>query len=301
MSRPLDTAASNSRADCEFVATAPFVLSTIDLGRYFSRIGYQGPCAATLDVLRELHRLHPRSIPYENLDPLIGRRVRLDLPSIAGKLLESHRGGYCFEQNSLFAYALVQLGFRVTPLLARVLRGQEAGTSPPRTHMVLRVDIDDEPWSADVGFGPVPLTAPLRLAADVSQQTPLGEFRLADASRDAFDLEVRWRDTWAKIYRLDHRPVEWIDYETSNWYTSAAPESLFVRNLIVCRTLSEVCLALFNRQLTERAPDGQVIRERQLCSADELSVCLREQFGLDVGDIDVANLFERVKAAALGA
>ena len=105
--------------------------NAIDLDLYFSRIGYEGPRTATLGVLRELHRLHPRAIPFENLDPLAGRTVSLELPAIVSKLLERRRGGYCFEQNKLFAHVLMQLGFRVTPLIARVLWGREANAVAP--------------------------------------------------------------------------------------------------------------------------------------------------------------------------
>ncbi|MFL9949798.1 arylamine N-acetyltransferase [Paraburkholderia agricolaris] len=272
---------------------------TVNLENYFTRIGYQGPRAATLEVLQELHKLHPRSIPFENLNPLTHRAVKLDLESIEHKLITQKRGGYCFEQNALFANVLMQLGFDVTPLLGRVLWGRESGAIPPRTHMVLRVDIRNEAWIADVGFGSVTLTAPLRLVAGSAQPTQLGTFRLADAARGALYLEVQSRDeSWARVYRFDLHSVEWIDYETSNWYTSTAPESVFLNHLIVCLVLPESRLTLLDNQLNERAADGQVISERQLKSADELAACLHDQFGLNTGDIDIADVFGRVSSAS---
>lgn len=272
---------------------------TVNLENYFTRIGYQGPRAATSEVLQELHKLHPRSIPFENLNPLTHRAVKLDLESIEHKLITQKRGGYCFEQNALFANVLMQLGFDVTPLLGRVLWGRESGTIPPRTHMVLRVDIRNEAWIADVGFGSVTLTAPLRLVAGSAQPTELGTFRLADAARGALYLEVQSRDeSWARVYRFDLHPVEWIDYETSNWYTSTAPESVFLNHLIVCLVLPESRLTLLDNQLNERAADGQVISERQLKSADELAACLHDQFGLNTWDIDMADVFGRVSSAS---
>jgi N-hydroxyarylamine O-acetyltransferase len=269
---------------------------TVNLENYFARIGYEGPRAATLEVLQAIHRLHPAAIPFENLNPLTRRPVKLDLESVESKLVTTRRGGYCFEQNALFANVLMQLGFKITPLLGRVLWGRESDAVPPRTHMVLRVDIGADAWIADVGFGSVTLTAPLRLIAGLAQPTPLGTFRLADASRDALCLEVLGSDeSWARVYRFDLQPVEWIDYETSNWYTSASPDSIFASNLIVCLVLPQARVTLFNDQLSERAANGQIISERQLVSADELAVCLRERFGLDAGDIDIAEVFERVR------
>ncbi|WP_025600867.1 arylamine N-acetyltransferase family protein [Burkholderia sp. WSM2230] len=272
---------------------------TLNLDNYFKRIGYKGPRAATLEVLQAIHRLHPRAIPFENLNPLARRAVKLDLESVERKLVDDRRGGYCFEQNTLLANVLQELGFRVTPLLGRVLWGREPDAVPPRTHMVLQIDLDNEAWIADVGFGSVTLTAPLRLSPGLAQHTELGTFRLADASHNALYLEVQARDeTWSRVYRFDLHPVEWIDYETSNWYTSTSPEAIFASNLIVCRVLPEARLTLLNDQLNERAADGSLLAGQRLANADELAACLRDRFGLNTGDIDIAGLFERVRSQA---
>jgi N-hydroxyarylamine O-acetyltransferase len=272
---------------------------TLNLDNYFRRIGYTGPRAPTLDVLRAIHQLHPRAIPFENLNPLTRRAVKLDLESVERKLVDDHRGGYCFEQNTLLANVLKELGFSVTPLLGRVLWGREPDAVPPRTHMVLRIDIDNEAWIADVGFGSVTLTSPLRLTPGLAQPTQLGIFRLADASHNALYLEVQSHDeTWSRVYRFDLHPVEWIDYETSNWYTSTSPDAIFASNLIVCRVLPEARLTLLNDQLNERAPDGSIIGEQRLASAEELAACLRDRFGLKTGDIDVTDIFNRVRTQA---
>jgi len=272
---------------------------TLNLDNYFARIGYAGPRAPTLEVLQAIHRLHPRAIPFENLNPLTRRAVKLDLESVETKLVDDHRGGYCFEQNTLLANVLQELGFRVTPLIGRVLWGREPDAVTPRTHMVLRIDLDNEAWIADVGLGSVTLTSPLRLSPGLAQRTDLGVFRLADASRDALYLEVHARDeSWSRAYRFDLHPVEWIDYETSNWYTSTSPEAIFASNLIVCRVLSGTRLTLLNDQVNERAADGSLIGDQRLASADELAACLRERFGLNTGDIDIADIFERVRTRA---
>ena len=275
---------------------------TLNLDNYFARIGYAGPRAPTLEVLQAIHRLHPRAIPFENLNPLTRRAVKLDLESVETKLVDDHRGGYCFEQNTLLANVLQELGFRVTPLIGRVLWGREPDAVTPRTHMVLRIDLDNEAWIADVGLGSVTLTSPLRLSPGLAQRTDLGIFRLADASRDALYLEVQARDeSWSRAYRFDLHPVEWIDYETSNWYTSTSPEAIFASNLIVCRVLDEARLTLLNDQLNERAADGSVLAEQRLANAEELAACLRDRFGLNTGDFDIAGLFERVRSQAQSA
>ncbi|GAB2888194.1 arylamine N-acetyltransferase [Paraburkholderia jirisanensis] len=267
--------------------------SPLDLDRYFARIGYDGPRAATLDVLRDLQRLHTQTIPFENLNPLTGRRVLLALPELVAKLVEQRRGGYCYEHNLLFAQVLTQLGFAVTPLSARVLWRRDPATVPARTHMTLRVDIGDDAWMTDVGFGLVTPTAPLRLVAGEAQPTTLEPYRFAAAARDAFDLEVKTGDLWAKVYRFDLQRTEPIDYEVMNWYVSTHPDSFFVANLVACRIAPAARRVLFNDLYTERTPDGRK-EERRITGALELDACLRDEFGIDARGIDLAELFERV-------
>jgi N-hydroxyarylamine O-acetyltransferase len=64
-----------------------------DLDAYFERIGYRGPATPRLETLREIHRLHPQEIAFENLNPLLRRPVPLDIRSLQAKLVTQRRGG----------------------------------------------------------------------------------------------------------------------------------------------------------------------------------------------------------------
>src|SRR5687768_6422913 len=134
----------------------------IDLDAYFARIGYSGSTEPTLAVLRELHALHPAAIPFEAIDCLLDRGIDISPQAVDAKLIHGRRGGYCFEQNGLFARVLQALGFEVENLAARV-RWNMPPEAPaqPRTHQVLRVPVDGRTYLVDVAFGGCVLTAPL--------------------------------------------------------------------------------------------------------------------------------------------
>ena len=159
------------------------MFDSFPLARYFTRIGYHGPAEPTLEVLRQLHLLHPQAIPFENIDAYSGLGVSLDLARIADKMLARGRGGYCFEHNRLFQAVLEQLGFRVTPLIARVRWQVPADVRTGLTHMLLRVDLDGRSWLVDVAFGSTTQTAPLEFLLNVPQETPHGVFRIAPVGR----------------------------------------------------------------------------------------------------------------------
>jgi N-hydroxyarylamine O-acetyltransferase len=91
-----------------------------DLKAYLQRIGYSGPLEPSQPVLEALHLAHATHIPFENLGILLGRPISLDLDKVQAKLVTGRRGGYCFEQNLLFATVLTELGFSVKKLAARV-------------------------------------------------------------------------------------------------------------------------------------------------------------------------------------
>ena len=123
----------------------------LDLPAYLRRIEYAGERKASHVALEALHQAHVTHIPFENLDILLGRAIALDLDSLQAKLVAGRRGGYCFEQNLLFAAVLRAFGFTVTQLAARVRLGSDILRA--RTHMTLQVEVDGGRWLADVGFG----------------------------------------------------------------------------------------------------------------------------------------------------
>jgi N-hydroxyarylamine O-acetyltransferase len=265
----------------------------IDLDAYFARIGYTGLHTASLTTLRAIHALHPATIPFENLDPLLGRPVPLGLADLQQKMVEGRRGGYCFEQNTLFQGVLQALGFPVTAFAARVLWMMPAGSPPsPRTHMVLQVALEDGPYLADVGFGGYLLAAPLRLVADLEQTTPAGLLRLRQAD-GSHVLQARLEVEWHDVYRFTLEPQAPIDREVGNWFTSTHPKSRFRNNLLMERLTPELRLSLANKRLTRRYPDGRA-ETSELTSPAELGEILAE-FGVEP-PADAASVFARLPA-----
>ncbi|MBV8683832.1 MAG: arylamine N-acetyltransferase [Caulobacteraceae bacterium] len=267
---------------------------TIDLDAYFQRIGYRGPREPTLEALSALHVLHPAAIPFENLDPLFGRPVSLDLAALQSKIVEHRRGGYCFEQNALFRAALEAMGFAITPLIARVVwMAPPEAPLGPRSHMLLKVDMTDGPYVADVGFGGYIYSSPLKLAPEIEQRTADGIFRLVPVG-DALALEARLPAGWSALYRFNLEPAERSDYEVSNWYTSTHPRSLFVNNLLAERLTPKVRVSLLNRHLTRRYPDGRT-EAVVLDNAEAFTEVLETEFDL-APPVDPATLFEKIPA-----
>ena len=251
--------------------------SEFDLDAYFARIGYWGPRSPTFDTLEAIHACHPQAIPFENLNPLLRWPVRLDAASLQQKLVRDGRGGYCFEQNLLLNHALQALEFEVTGLAARVLWNAE-GAVRARTHMLLLVDLDGGPYVADVGFGGLTLTTPLRLATGIEQATPHEPFRLIEVG-GAFVIQAQFGGAWKSLYRFDLQEQLLPDYEVTNWYLSNHPDSQFVTGLIAARTQPDRRYALRNNELVVHHVTGGTERH-VLTSVAGMRKALEDAFRL---------------------
>ena len=202
--------------------------------------------------------------------------IRLDLASLQAKLVTGRRGGYCFEQNALFAAVLERLGFAVTRLAARVRLDSDAVR--PRTHMTLAVDVDGKRVLADVGFGASGLLLPVPF--DGGAAVAAVRVDLSDRRRSAVRslLQSTCDDTWANLYTFSDEPQHVVDYELANYYTSTHPESRFTQTLTAQQVGPEVRRILRNRTYTEDR--GGEIGERTLADDDEIVTVLADVFGL---------------------
>ncbi|NLE81806.1 MAG: arylamine N-acetyltransferase [Rhodococcus sp.] len=264
----------------------------VDLDRYFERIGYSGDRAPTASTLDAIIAHHASAIPFENLDPFTGRPNRIDLTSITHKLIESGRGGYCFEQNLLLRSVLLSLGYDLTALSARVLWGTGDYVITRRSHMLLMVEVDGEPRLADVGFGGMTPTAALAFKTDIEQSTPLEPFRLTMLGND-YALQGKVDDTWRSIYRFDLTPQHPIDYDAINWYLSTSPQSHFVTGLVAARPTDDRRYALSGLRLTVHHLGGPSER-RELGDLDEFRSALENDLLIDTAGIPLDLVYARL-------
>jgi N-hydroxyarylamine O-acetyltransferase len=229
-----------------------------------------------------LQRAHVQSIPYENLNVRLGREIRLDIDSLVAKMVDRHRGGYCFEQNTLFAAVLEGVGFTVTRCLGRVRLG-DAASPRPATHMALLV----EDQLVDVGFGAANPLGPVPLEGEATYGPYTWRTERAVSPEGEEVWLVRLFDM--PLYTFTDAPQHPVDYVAPNHLSATHPHSIFTQNTIVQRwDDDDVQVGLVGCELTERLPDGTT--DVTSIGPDELGAVLRGRFALDVDDDDIAQL-----------
>lgn len=275
---------------------------TLDLDGYFDRIDYRGTAEPTLEVLQDLMTAHTGSIPFENLDPLMGVPVDdLSPEALTDKLVRRRRGGYCYEQNGLMGYVLTEIGFRVRRLAGRVV-WMLPPNSPlgAQTHTVLAVTFPGSQGSflVDVGFGGQTLTSPIRFQTGNAQQTTHEPYRLNDRC-DGLVLQALVRDEWQPLYVFGTQAVPQVDLRVGSWYVSTHPSSIFVTGLMVARTTADARYNLAGRNLTIHRADGS--EKIRLDDAAAVIEVLIERFGIDVAGIGDRGALEARIAQVLDA
>ncbi|SHF38382.1 arylamine N-acetyltransferase family protein [Streptoalloteichus hindustanus] len=266
----------------------------LDLPAYLDRLGDDGPQEPTLETLRRLHRAHIAAIPFENLDVILGRPVLVDLESVQDKLVRRRRGGYCYEQNTLFAAVLERLGYPVRGLAARVLMGSRK--IRPATHALLRIEIDGHSWLADVGFGGGGLLEPIELRDGAEARQGGWTIRLDREDSDEWVLRSLTPDGWLDLYSFGLDRQYHADFGVRNHFVSTSPRSPFVTRIVVQRYDERRQRALDGDTLTTTFADGA--RETAAVTLDELPALLTDELGivLDVEEREAVLRYAREKA-----
>lgn len=256
---------------------------SFDFDAYAARIGWTGGQTAAWSTLTGVLQAHMTAIPFENLDVLLGRSVRLDLDAVAAKLVDARRGGYCFEHGTLVQAALAHLGFAPVAHTARVLL-MTPRAQAPLTHMCLTVIVDGERYVLDPGFGGHGPVVPVPLSGEA-----------ATHGRDAHRL-IRSGQDWVLEATIDGQrtalwcatlePAEPADVVMGNHFVSTFPASPFVNNLMLRAITPAGRISVFNRDVTVRASDRDGVERRSLADRGDLRRLLAGSFGFDLPGAD---------------
>ncbi len=251
-----------------------FRIQTMQLETYLQRIEYHGAREPTLAVLNALQEAHLNTIPYENLDIHLGRKLPLGLAQAYQKIVLEQRGGWCFEMNTLFAWVLREIGFEVQCLSSGVLRPN--GQTPDGDHMILLVKLEEGTYLADVGFGDGAIEAlPLQ---EGTYQTGFLEYRMGYSQPHWTMHNPPQSNTAGFIFSLEPRTLDYFAERCTDLQTN--PESGFVRTTVCQRMTREALYTLRGAVLTTLSKSGKT--ERTLEGLADYNDVLLQVFKLEL-------------------
>ncbi|SMO70960.1 arylamine N-acetyltransferase family protein [Melghirimyces algeriensis] len=258
----------------------------MDVKAYLKRIQVDSVGKPNLETLQYLMNQHLFHIPFENLDILCNRWIRLQHGAVFKKIVYQKRGGFCYELNSAFSALLQELGFQVSIVSGRV-RTADGGFGPEYDHMALIVHLN-EPWLVDVGFGdsarqPLPLSG--KKQSDLS-----GCYRIKKIpnEKEAYVLEKKQQSRWVSSYRFSTTARRLRDFAVMCAYHQTSPTSIFRQQLILTRATLQGRISLSDDSFIHTI-HGQK-RKIPVQNIDVKRYLMYKHFGIDPDSIPLHHI-----------
>lgn len=249
----------------------------MDIKNFLDRIGYNKDISVSYSCLSQLQEAFISSVPFENID--IINKIVLDFSTNAvyEKIVERKRGGVCFENNSLFYWALSEIGFDVRIIEAEMF--PEEQFKGHFDHMALVVKIDAVEYLVDVGNGKY-FGQPISI---LSSTETIGEginYRISKYGDDDFVLCFDDGDSWKFRYAFKLGSKSLTDFEKVSIFIETSPDSNFTKALLSTIYNGNERITLSGNRLVITDKSGAKT-EREL-QETEIKDTLLTQFGLSI-------------------
>ncbi|RNF41233.1 arylamine N-acetyltransferase family protein [Planococcus salinus] len=251
----------------------------MDIEKYLKRFHAYPVKERFLQDLARLQSLHMQHIPFENLDVIRNVPIYLNLESIYDKIVNQHRGGYCYELNGLFHWLLQELGFDARLISATVQKPDGTWTKAD-THTAILVNLDT-PYLVDAGFGDSTIS-PIPLGGERFTDHS-GTYKVEQHDETFYDL-IRENDGEEKIlYRFSTEEKRLEDFHEGCVFNQVSKDSPFTHDDLVTRATPDGRITLSGLQLT-RSENGR--KEKTDLTPEEKAKVLLEEFGIDLNVLE---------------
>lgn len=235
----------------------------MDKQAYLKRFAAEEKKEATLDYLCHLQEQHMLHIPFENLDVIYKTPILLDVQRFYEKIVEHHRGGFCYELNGLFCWLLEQLGFDAH-LVSATVQKEDGSWALQDSHATILSALDKQVYLVDVGFGdsvrkPIPLTG--ETVEDVS-----GAYRVQKLDDVTYDLQKKEK-AWKTKYRFTTDKKHLEQFAPMCDFNQTSPNSPFTKTNLTTMATKTGRITLSGTTLT--ITDG---KEKQRHEVDEQDI-----------------------------
>jgi N-hydroxyarylamine O-acetyltransferase len=256
----------------------------MDINAYLSRLGSTGILRSDLGTLRELQYNHVFSIPFETLDIHNQIPIILKVNLLFQKVIQDHRGGYCYELNVLFHHLLDFCGFDVNLVAGRLHHGNNR-FGREFEHLALIVNLNGRDWLVDVGYGDFSLV-PLAVASVEIQSDGRNYYQIIDpvmVDGQAYLGVAKW-NARKQDFKIDYifslTPRVISDFLGMNEFHQTSPESHFARTLICTMPTPEGRITLINNKLIRKENGKRQVKIIQ--SEDQRDRLLEKYFHMDM-------------------
>jgi N-hydroxyarylamine O-acetyltransferase len=251
-------------------------MKQLDIERYLKRIKYSGKTTPEVKVLTGLQYAHLMTVPFENLD--IQNKVKIEIEDSYNKIVNSNRGGFCYELNSSFYQLLKGIGFDVKIVSARVFSNDTGKFGPEFDHMAIIANVQNKEYLVDVGFGDFTLH-PLKFILNRNQRDPRGVFRIEKFDDTYFVVKKRNSSktfTEEYIFSAKERGID--EFRKMCRFHQTSKKSHFTRKLVCSLPTDEGRITITGNTL--KVTKNGTVTERALKSYSEIRKVLLGNFNI---------------------
>ncbi|MEC2934228.1 arylamine N-acetyltransferase [Bacillus cereus] len=246
---------------------------------------------------KDLHEILLRMayvIPYENLDVMEKNIRKITRKNVQEKLLLMHRGGLCYELNTLLYYFLHDCGFDVYRVAGTVFDLGGDKWKPDDGHVIIILNYNNQKYIVDGGLASHLPLHPIPFSGEViSSQTGKYRIRQQNTEKGTYLLEMKKGENGESAQFLDSEP-------TNTWRTGFAftldeidknkvnaiqniivehPDSPFNKGYIVCKLIEDGHISLTKQSFTETRK-GQ--KRKHTINEEEYQRILKEVFDISL-------------------
>ena len=256
------------------------MMNEVQYREYLKRMDYEGEISHTPQCLNQLILAHLGSIPFENLEACEDHGIpSLDTEDIYKKIVEQHRGGWCFELNKLFYELLKFCGFDVMTVAIRITWMKKE--MAPLLHRATVVNLNGRQYLCDVGYGgpgPKGLVELTDGAYEIQGEwyqilTGQGE------TKDVVIIKKSYHGEYHEMMRFQNQKAEEADYSIMHFFCARAEASFFSGKPVINLYKEGNNYSLIDQELTIQKNGENVTEECH--SEEEKREWLRKYFGIE--------------------
>jgi N-hydroxyarylamine O-acetyltransferase len=175
---------------------------------------------------------------------------------------------------------LIEMGFKVERLMARVLYELPKDKVPTFAHKVLLVEFANQKWLCDTGFGSNGLIDPIPFVLDKKFFQFGAAFMLVKDEKYGFKLITEIEKNWIDLYAFNLNAYLPEDFNAMHFYNCCNPDMVFVKYAIVTMPFVLGRKILKDRTYKERTQDGTHTIE--IATVEQYHEILREKFNIEL-------------------
>lgn len=249
----------------------------MNINKFLERIDYKEDILASYACLSRLQEAFICSVPFENIDIIHNVPLNFLTPAVYEKIVKRKRGGLCFENNSLFYWALTEIGFEVKIIEAEMFPKEQF--KGHFDHMALIVKIDAIEYLVDVGNGKY-FGKPMPILSKAVTKAEGINYKISNYGDKDFVLCFENNASWKYRYAFRLAPKSLTDFKKMSQFIETSPDSPFTHSLLATLYQGDKRITLSGNRLLITENSGHKTQKK--IQEPEIKETLLKLFGLSI-------------------